>query len=216
MAIEIPDSSGYFTDELEMLARLDPALRPVIAAAGPLPARTGTPGFEGLARSVVAQLVSRQSADAIWKRLSGTMDLMTPEACLAVVSGSGPRHGLSTSKADTLVRIAEAMVSGALDLDVVAGLPAEDAIARLIAIKGIGRWTAEVHLLFNAGHADIFPAGDLALRVAVGAGLDLGNRPDAGLVRSVALRWAPHRSTAARLFWAYYARLEKGRLPNPV
>ncbi len=193
-----------FSAALEALVRIDPLLRPVIAATGPLPARSGRPGFEGLAYTVVAQLVSRQSAEAIWTRLVARTGAFTPESYLAIAGGEGPRLGLTAAKADTLVRVAEAIGSGALDLDHLARLPAKEAIRMLTRIKGIGLWTAEVHLLFNAGHQDIFPAGDLALRVAVGAAMDLGPRPDPAALRHFALRWAPHRSVAARLFWAFY------------
>lgn len=196
-----------FSDELASLVALDPALQPVVERTGLLPHRPGRPGFEGLASVVVAQLVSRQSADAIFARLQREVGSLTPSAYLAVARGRGPRLGLTAAKADSLVRVAEAMMEGTLDLDAVGGLEATQAIARLTAIKGIGPWTAEVHLLFNAGHSDIFPAGDLALRIAVGESLGMEIRPDAATLRARAATWAPYRSVAARLFWAYYGKV---------
>lgn len=205
--VEVAEPAQNFAEEIAALCGLDPRFHPIAAAAGSLPARPGRPGFEGLASTVVAQLVSRQSAEAIWRRLVHATGPFSPASYLAVARGEGPRLGLTAAKADTLVRIAEAIVSGQLDLDAVARMPAERAVTTLMALKGIGQWTAEVHLLFNAGHRDIFPAGDLALRIAAGQALPLGEKPDASLLRSVSAGWAPHRSVAARLLWAYYGRI---------
>lgn len=205
-----------FRAGLSALVAADPRLADIIDRAGILPERAGRPGFEGLASVVVAQLVSRQSADAIWNRLVQAAGPLTPERYLAVGRGSGPRLGLTAAKADTLVRIAEAIQDGKLDLEGLAELDTGPAMARLTAIKGIGAWTAEVHLLFNAAHPDIFPAGDLALRVAVQHALGAAARPEQRALEELARLWAPHRSTAARLFWAYYAaavRPASGVLP---
>lgn len=196
-----------FAESLAALCSADPLLQPIIEAAGPLPPRQGRPGFEGLAATVVSQLVSRRSAEAIWQRLLDATGPVSASSYLAVGRGQGPRLGLTAAKADTLVRVAEAIIEGGLDLDSIARLPAERALSALTAIKGIGQWTAEVHLLFNAGHQDIFPAGDLALRIAAGEALGLGPRPDAAVLRSISARWSPHRSVAARLLWAYYGRI---------
>ena len=201
-----PMTAEPFAAELAVLSALDPALLPVIEAVGPLPARTGDPGFAGLASTIVSQLVSRQSADAIWARLIERTGPLTPEAFLHHGRGEGPRLGLTAAKADTLVRIAYAVVSGSLDLPSLTQLDAAEATRRLVAIKGVGPWTAEVHLLFNAGHPDIFPAGDLALRAAYAHLTGLAERPSIAELQREALRWSPHRSVAARLLWAYYGR----------
>lgn len=206
----------HFSAGLEALVRADPRLAEIIERAGPLPERLGKPGFEGLASVVVGQLVSRQSAEAIWTRLTAATGPLMPESYLAVGRGAGPRLGLTAAKADTLVRVAEAMLVGSLDLEALCFMEMEQALKRLIAIKGIGVWTAEVHLLFHAGHPDIFPAGDLALRAAVQHAFRQETRPEADALRALAGAWAPHRSTAARLFWAYYAaavRPASGVLP---
>nr|WP_316656472.1 DNA-3-methyladenine glycosylase 2 family protein [uncultured Gellertiella sp.] len=203
-----------FGAALQFLGQADPRLVDIIHSSGPLPERKGQPGFEGLASVVVAQLVSRQSADAIWARLIDATGPLSPQGYLAVGRGSGPRLGLTGAKADTLVRVAEAILEGGgFDLDRLGALSGEEAIRRLTAIKGIGLWTAEVHLLFNCGHPDIFPAGDLALRAAAGAAFGLPARPQAEELRKWAVIWAPHRSTAARLLWAYYGRVLR---PGPA
>ena len=107
------------------------------------------------------------------------------------------------------------MADGGLDLHGLCGHPAEEAIALMTAIKGIGPWTAEVYLLFAAGHADVFPAGDVALQNAVGDAFGHAARPDAAALREVAAAWSPWRGVAARLFWAYYAAT-RGREAAPA
>lgn len=190
------------------LLDIDPALEAVVRLAGPLPERPPIPGFAGLAGVVVSQFVSRASADAIWARLvASTGPDLTPEAYLRVGRGEGPRLGLTAAKADTLVGAAEEVLEGRLDLDGLAALDAEAAIARLRSVKGIGPWTAEVHLLFHCGHPDIFPAGDLALRSAFAAVFGQGEKPGIEALRRYAARWTPCRSTAARLLWAYYGQV---------
>jgi DNA-3-methyladenine glycosylase II len=187
------------------LGRIDPLLMPIIARTGPVPLRLSDPGFAGLANIVVSQMVSKASAAAIWRRISA-FGPVTADSYLAhepqIVAG----FGLSRAKAATLDRLARAILDGSLDLDALSALPDDEAMARLVALKGIGPWTAEVYLMFCLGRPDIFPAGDVALRVAVGEGLLLGARPPASEVSEIARRWSPWRSVAACLFWAFYAR----------
>jgi DNA-3-methyladenine glycosylase II len=103
--------------------------------------------------------------------------------------------------------IAEAVAAGTLDFEQVNTLPAPQAVAYLVAHKGIGPWTAEVYLMFCAGHRDVFPAGDLALLKAAHHGLGLDARPTIKQMVGVAEAWAPYRSAAALLFWRYFAVL---------
>lgn len=190
---------------LRQLGRIDPLLLPIIERTGPVPLRLTEPGFAGLANIVVSQMVSKASAAAIWRRISA-FGPVTAHSYLAhepqIVAG----FGLSRAKAATLDRLARAILNGSLDLDALVALADEGAMARLVALKGIGPWTAEVYLMFCLGRSDIFPAGDVALRVAVGEGLLLGTRPSAMEVSEIARRWSPWRSVAACLFWAFYAR----------
>jgi DNA-3-methyladenine glycosylase II len=105
--------------------------------------------------------------------------------------------------------IGEAVATGALDFNRLERLAAPDAIAEMVAVHGIGRWTAECHLLFALGHPDVFPAGDLALQVAVAHALALPERPKEKPLAALAAHWSPHRATAARLFWSYYHALTR-------
>lgn len=123
--------------------------------------------------------------------------------------------GLSRAKARTLAALAEAVVTGGIDLDAVARAPLDEAMAEMTRLPGIGPWTAEVYLMFCGGHPDVFPAGDVALRASVGWAFGLDARPDISAVREMSARWSPWRSIAARLFWAFYAvRLGRDATPS--
>lgn len=191
---------------LAALVKLDPALLPVIEAAGPVPLRLSQPGFAGLSHIVVSQMVSKASAAAIWRRIDAAGP-MTPETYLAHAADVVAGFGLSRAKISTLEGLARAITSGSLDLDALANVSQTEALRLLIAQRGVGAWTAEVYLMFCLGAPDIFPSGDVALRAAVGHALGRSERPSCAQVDEIALRWRPWRSVAARLFWAYYARV---------
>ncbi len=190
---------------LDALCAADPRLAEVRRKAGSTPLRRQDPGFAGLAQIIVAQMVSKASAAAIWGRLADQTGDVAPARVAALTDQQCRAIGLSRSKENTLRAAANAVLSGALDPQDLCRVPAEEAIAAMIAIKGIGRWTAEVYLLFCAGHADIFPAGDVALQSAVAHALRLADRPTQKQLYALSEEWSPWRGVAARLFWAYYA-----------
>ncbi|MFK0383457.1 DNA-3-methyladenine glycosylase family protein [Agrobacterium sp. NPDC090273] len=204
------------SEGLDHLVRLDPHLQPVVEKAGSLELRLAEPGFAGLAHIVVSQMVSRASANAIWGRIVAGTGKVTAENYLAVSSELRAGFGLSGAKARTLEGLAEAVITGEIDLQAVSRIEAPDALAQLTALRGIGPWTAEVYLMFCGGHPDIFPVGDVALRAAVGHALVLENRPEAKWLMQRAEVWTPWRSVAARLFWAYYASvMRRDAIPLP-
>jgi len=191
---------------LAALAKTDPRLLRVIEAAGPVPLRRSAGGFAGLVRIVISQQVSKASADAITARCMENINPLTPDHFLRANDETLRAIGLSRPKQRTLTAIAHALNDGSLNLETVADRSFDDAVSHMCAVSGIGPWTAEVYLLFCGGHRDIFPAGDLALQIAVGEALDLHERPDTKDVRQIAESWKPWRSVAARLFWAWYGR----------
>lgn len=197
------------------LALLDARLFTVIDKAGPVPLRLQDPGYRGMAGIIVSQMVSRASADAIWRKLEEIAGEISPHHILGLTDADCRAAGLSRAKADTLRRVAEAVDRGTIELDAICHIDAGAAIRALTAIKGIGRWTAEVYLLFCAGHPDIFPSGDVALQNAVAHALDLPVRPSQAELDEIAATWSPWRGVSARLFWAYYAR-EMRREGAPV
>jgi DNA-3-methyladenine glycosylase II len=195
---------------LKALLTADPRLQPLSDVAGPLPLRRRAGGFEGLSQIVTTQQISAAAAESIWARFKAAVDPFTPEQFLLTPEEALRAAGLSRPKIRTLTGIAAAAVDG-FDLIAVHDLPAEQAMAAMTALKGIGPWTAEIYLLFCVGHPDIFPAGDLALQSAVHTGLKLRKRPDEKKLRKLAEKWSPWRGVAARLFWAYY-RARRQRL----
>lgn len=191
---------------LKGLVALDARLEIVVEKAGPVPLRRSDPGYAGMAQIIVSQMVSRASADAIWKRMTIGLGEVTAQAILAMTDEDGRAFGLSRAKADALRAVARAVAHGDLDLDAICALDGSLAIREMVTHKGVGQWTAEVYLLFCAGHPDVFPIGDVALQNAVGHALSMEVRPSAKELGELTTAWAPWRSIAARLFWAYYAR----------
>ncbi|MER9894391.1 DNA-3-methyladenine glycosylase [Mesorhizobium sp. M0119] len=198
---------------LDRLCLLDPRLEQVRGMAGEVPLRLSEPGFRSLASIVVSQQVSRPSADAIFGRLTKLLDPLTPQAILAADEAIFREAGLSRPKQRGLIAVAQAVADG-LDLDHLCQLDASEAIAAMTKVPGIGSWTAEVYLLFAAGHPDIFPARDVALQSAVGHALGIDPRPPEKMLIRLAESWSPWRGVASRLFWAYYREL-KGRDAAP-
>jgi DNA-3-methyladenine glycosylase II len=199
---------------LQALVSLEPRLAHVLDIAGEVPLRRHAAGFESLAGIIVSQQISKASADAIFTRLKAAIEPFTPRQLLRAGEAALVSAGLSRPKQKTFFAVAEACEDG-LDLEALCGLAAQDAVARMTVLPGIGPWTAEVYLLFCAGHPDIFPVGDIALQNAVRHAFSLEARPTPKPMAAIAERWSPHRSVAARLFWAYYANM-KGRDGAPL
>jgi DNA-3-methyladenine glycosylase II len=200
---------------IAQLIDADPRLAPVFAAAGSPTLRHRPAGFAGLAAIVVAQQLSTASAGAIWGRLAAAYDPLAPEAILRARASRLARIGLSAPKIRALKEIARAIRSGQLALDRLPGMEADEAHRALTAVHGIGPWTADIYLLFCLGHADAWPAGDLALQEAARAAFGLPARPTARAMGALAEIWRPRRGVAAYLLWSYY-RVLKRRDPVPV
>ncbi|MCW5696247.1 MAG: DNA-3-methyladenine glycosylase 2 family protein [Bauldia sp.] len=200
------DTEADIAEGLRHLARADRRLKPVIKAAGAVAVRRQPAGFEGLAKIVVSQQLSAASANAIWRKVAVALPAVTPDAIAAADDATLRGAGLSAGKTRTLRAVSAAVLDG-LDLAHLAERPAEEAIAALTAISGIGPWTADIYLLFSLGHADVFPAGDLALRVAVAGAFGLDPMPSSKALAEIAAAWSPWRGVAAILFWAYYPTL---------
>lgn len=187
----------------------NPRLLSMLETVGEVLPRVNPRGFAGMAKVICGQQISVQSAAAIWGRFSVLPGALDPAGYLALDEEAVRGAGFSRGKFLTLRAVAEAIIAGELDLDHIDGLPAAEAVARLVALRGIGPWTAEVYLLFCAGHPDIFPAGDLALLKATHHGLGLDARPTIKEMIGLAEDWSPHRSAAALLFWRYFAALKQ-------
>lgn len=189
---------------LDAIAALEPGFVAAIARVGYPQPRVRQPGYETLLRTIVGQQVSVAAAAAVWRKLEAELgDGCAPQELLARDFDALRACGLSRQKQGYARSFAELVLSGALDLH---ALPQDDeeAIAQLVRIKGIGRWSAEIYLLFAEGRPDIWPAGDLAVQIEVGRILGLPERPSEKLTRQVAEAWRPHRGAAAIMAWHHY------------
>jgi len=172
---------------LAQLILADPRLKPVADKAGEFGLRQREAGFAGLCAIVCGQQLSTASAGA----------------------GKLKRLGLSAPKIKSIREIGKAVAKGKIDLTLVGNMEADLAHAALTALHGVGPWTADIYLLFCLGHADAFPAGDLAVQEAARIALRLRKRPDAKRLAKIAEAWRPWRGVAAHLLWAYYHAVKK-------
>ncbi len=203
---------------LDRIAAASPPMAAALARAGYPPERIRAPGVETLMRAIVGQQVSVKAADSIWAKLhaaTGGFDDLAAVAALPVETLRAA--GLSGQKASYVHALARACVDDGLDF---AALPADDeaAIARLVAVKGIGRWSAEIYLLFADGRGDVFPAGDLAVQIELGRILGLDARPSEKRTRELAAPFSPDRGALAVFLWHHYMTVStaKGMSDGPL
>lgn len=197
-------SAAQLHTALDDLAAREPAFAAAIARAGYPTPRIRERGYATLLRTIIGQQVSTKAAESVWRKLEGIVGDLTDPTNIVRASDEQLREaGLSRQKASYARSLADEVTSGRLDL---ANLPIDDeeAIAALVRIKGIGRWSAEVYLLFAEGRTDIWPAGDLAVQIEVGRIMGLEARPSEKLTRELAEAWRPHRGAAAIFTWHHY------------
>lgn len=187
------------------LAARHPRLAEAYALTGPLPLRRRPDGFAELLSAIVSQQVSTASAAAIWGRVAAA-GLVTPEAVATASDEDLRACGLSRPK----LRYARALAEASIDYEILRNLPDERLISELVALPGIGRWTAEIYAMISLGRADVFAPGDLALQESARLLFGLEARPSERALREMATDWSPWRGVAARLLWAYY-RVAKAR-----
>lgn len=193
-----------------VLSRKDAALRRAAKTIGRPHIRRRDGGFEGLFRIIVEQQVSVPSAQAIWKRCLENVDCASPARVASLGEDGLKRLGLSTPKARYVMTLADAALSGAVDFKALAHLKDDDAMEALIALKGVGPWTASIYLLFCEGRVDIWPPNDVALKGAYNAAANAELAQKA--LDALAAGWSPWRGVAAHILWTYYAHL-RGRTP---
>lgn len=189
---------------LDAVAAHQPVIAALIESHGYPEPRQREPGYETLLRTIVGQQVSVAAAASVWAKLEAELGAgCAPEILLTRDYDALRACGLSRQKQGYARSLAELVTSGALDLH---ALPADDeeAIDALVQIKGIGRWSAEIYLLFAEGRKDIWPAGDLAVQIAIGHILGLAERPSEKETRTLAEPWRPHRSAMAIMAWHHY------------
>jgi DNA-3-methyladenine glycosylase II len=194
-------SAEAIRDGLDAIAAREPGIARALAVAGYPEPRIRDRGYATLMRTIVGQQVSVAAAASMWNKFEAFAGSdLPPEKVLAGSFDELRACGLSRQKQGYIRSLCELVASGALDFD---SLPADDeeAIAQLTQIKGIGRWSAEIYLLFAEGRPDIWPAGDLAVQVGLGKLLGLAERPSEKHTRELAEAWRPHRGAAAIFTW---------------
>ena len=184
----------------------------VDAQTPPLEWRLRVGGFEGLFRMIVEQQVSVASAASVWARLREGMGDITPELLLAHDLEQLRGMGLSRQKATYGQGIARAQIAGEIDLEHLANLDDEAAIASLTALKGVGLWTAEAYLMMCEGRLDVFPGGDVALQEAIRWADGAEVRPDQKGAYARAEIWRPYRAVATHMLWAWYTGVKRGEI----
>ena len=194
---------------LAQLIVADPRLKPIADKTGAFSLRRREPGFPGLCAIVCGQQLSTASAAAIRTRLFAAFDPFHHDTVRRARADKLKRLGLSAPKIKSIREIGKAVANGRIDLTAVGNMNADEAHAALTALHGVGPWTADIYLLFCLGHADAFPAGDLAVQEAARIALDLRKRPDAKALTRMAEAWRPWRGVAAHLMWAYYHAVKK-------
>jgi DNA-3-methyladenine glycosylase II len=197
-------SAEQLAEGIDAVAAREPAIAAAVARTGYPEPRIRETGYRTLLRTIVGQQVSVAAASSMWRKLEAFLGEELPAGALLAAEFDELRGcGLSRQKQGYARSLCELVVSGELDLD---HLPADDeeAIAQLVRIKGIGRWSAEIYLLFAEGRPDIWPAGDLAVQAGIGRILGLDERPSEKATRALAESWRPHRGAVAILTWHCY------------
>jgi DNA-3-methyladenine glycosylase II len=189
---------------LDELARREPLFASALEEVGYPEPRISERGYITLLRAIVGQQVSIKAAASMWDKLQAAVgDCSNPANILAASDETLRGAGLSRQKMSYARCLADEVISGRLDLNRLSESD-EDAIAELVRIKGIGRWTAEIYLLFAEGRPDIWPAGDLVVQIQVGRLLNLPEKPSERQVRELAEAWRPHRGALAVFAWHHY------------
>lgn len=203
--LRVIDADADIQEGLAHLAATDPVWAAVLPEIGPLPLRRREDGFAAILGAVVSQQLSTHAADAIARKLQAA-GLTDPVAIAAASDEALRACGLSAQK----IRYLRGIAAASPDWAALRAMPDDEVLDTLIALPGIGRWTAEIYLKFALGRADAFAAGDLALQEAARILYGLDARPTPAALIEMAEPWRPWRSVAARALWAYY-RIAKGR-----
>lgn len=193
-----------FEANLEALAGKNPDIARALKIAGPPPSRNRKPGFPSLLRIIVNQQVSVHAAKAIWERLEKGLVRVTPKAVRERSDADLRAFGLSRGKVRYAKELAQAVMDGVLDLKGLEWMNDDQARQALMRVKGIGRWTADIYLMFALGRPDVWPVGDLALAVAAERLLGLKIRPGHDELEAIGQAWRPWRTTAAVMLWHFH------------
>ena len=191
----------YWGEAREALCACDPVMSGLVSAAGEAALRPRRDAFFSLARSIVGQQVSVASAEAVWQRLMSELGAVDPAAVVQRNADDLRACGVSRQKGGYLISLAEHFLDGSLDIEAWPGLDDEAVIEQLVQVKGIGRWTAEMFLIFHLLRPDVLPVADIGVQRAFSNHYTDGERPSAERMVALAKPWRPWRSVAVWYLW---------------
>ena len=189
---------------MQSLSCIDPDIKRAYEVVGAPAARHRTKGFEAFLSAIVNQQISTEAAKAIFSRVADLVPDLSAAGILSVSDQALRDAGLSWRKVEYAKGLASAVQEGTFDIDALDTMTDKEAINSITALRGFGRWSAEIYLMFSLKRQDIFPADDLALQVALGRLKRLQDKPTAGQARELVQHWAPVRSIGALFLWHYY------------
>lgn len=195
------DPAPYWQEACEALANTDPVLGTMIEAAAGASLRQRRDPFYSLARSIVGQQISVKAAESVWQKLMARVETMAPEAVAAHDEDALRTCGLSRQKALYLISLAGHFTDGSLEHEHWPEMDDEAVIERLTQVKGIGRWTAEMFLIFHLVRPDVLPVADIGIQKAMRNHYTNGEKPSASRMLEIAEPWRPWRSVAVWYLW---------------
>lgn len=206
MASPLPKIKHFSVrSEITKAIDLDPTLIDVVNKVGFPQSRRRPQSFSTLANIINSQLLSTIAAGAIWGRLVALCDgQVTAEKILSNNSESLSGVGLSNRKQEYIVGLAEMILRQEIVLETLPLLNDKELVSKLVGIRGLGVWSAQIYAMFALGRRDFYPARDLALQKAIQRYLNLDEKPDDKMTDQISLRWSPHRSSVALLMWKYH------------
>ncbi|MCP3868357.1 MAG: DNA-3-methyladenine glycosylase 2 family protein [Gammaproteobacteria bacterium] len=189
---------------MKALTALDRDIAGAVGQIGIPKPRLRPAGFETLFTTIVSQQISTEAAGAIVKRVRALMNQMTPRALLNINPEALRKAGMSYRKIDYARGLSEAIIEGRLDIDRMPDQTDEQVVSAITALHGFGVWSAEIYLMFSLRREDVFPAGDLALRISLGKLKGLDDKPTPKEARALVAHWSPWRSVGSLFLWHYY------------
>lgn len=194
----------FINDGMKALSLIDQDVAKAFEAMGSPAPRIRPAGFETFLSTIVSQQISTEAAKAILGRVNSVLPDASPQALLITDDQCLRDAGLSFRKIEYAKGLAEAVCEGRFDIDGLAQMTDDEAITEITALRGFGRWSAEIYLMFSLNRQDIFPADDLALQVALGRLKNLPDKPTPKQARDLIAHWSPWRSVGSLFLWHYY------------
>jgi DNA-3-methyladenine glycosylase II len=197
-------TASKLSSAIDDIAQVDEDLSNALSTVGYPEPRNRSAGFETLVSTVVSQQLSTKAADTIFSRVKAAVPELSPRGLLSTPNEDLRGAGLSGRKVEYLRGLAEATISGEFDPVALESMDDEEAIQSIVQLRGFGKWTAKIYLMFSLSRNDIFPEDDLALLIALQHLKRLDERPSPSQALDLTLHWSPNRSAGSLFLWKYY------------